>query len=424
MFDIDRWNEIISALSKNKLRSFLTAFGVFWGIFMLVLMAGMGKGLENGIMHGVGKAAKNSAFMWTDNTSKPYKGFNRGRTWSFDNNDATYILQNVSEIENLSPRLFGGSRMGGNNTVRGHRSGSFRLKGDYPDYINIEPVTPIMGRYLNNIDIQEKRKICVIGEKVQSQMFNAGENPIGQYLKISGIYFQIVGVVHPETNININGRTEESIFLPFTTMQQVYNLGNEIHLFCFTSKKGIPVSIAEAKMMKILRERHKVDPTDEQAVAHINLEKQLQQFNMLFLGISVLVWIVGIGTLLAGVIGVSNIMLVIVKERTQEIGVMRAIGATPRKIMSQIVAESVFLTTLAGFLGLAFAVGILALVSKALEPATQNPENDVFIIDPGISLHLALAALLILILSGIFAGMIPAHRALKMKTIDALRDEI
>lgn len=426
MFDVDRWNEIISALKKNKVRSFLTALGVFWGIFMLVFMAGMGKGLENGIMKGTEGIAKNSSFLFTSETSKPYKGFNRGRRWSFDNEDAKYLRLNVHELEGLAPRLLGGGKASGNNTVRGNRTGSFRLKGDYPEYVNIEPMTPVVGRFLNDIDIRERRKVCIVGEKVRSQMFSASENPIGQYLKIDGVYYQVVGIMRAESSMNINGRIEESIMFPFTTMQQVYNLGNEIHLFAFTTKKGIPVGPVEEKLLKILKQRHDVDPTDEQAVVHINLEKQFNQFNMLFLGIGILIWIVGTGTLLAGVIGVSNIMLVIVKERTQEIGVMRAIGATPRKIMGQIIAESVFLTSIAGYLGLSCGVGLLALIDKATEqpPGPPAADSEMFFTNPTISLQLAIAALVILVIAGVFAGMIPAHRALKMKTIDALRDEI
>jgi putative ABC transport system permease protein len=421
MFDIDRWKEIISALKKNKLRSFLTAFGVFWGIFMLIIMAGAGKGLEHGITDGVGQVATNSFFMWTEDTSEPYKGFRRGRYWSYDNDDVTYIRQKIDEVDVVSPRLFG--FRGGNNTVRGDKTGVFNIKGDYPEWTKIDPVEIKKGRWLNDVDILQKRKICVIGEKVQEEMFKQDEEPIGQYLRVNGVYYQVVGVIKPISNININGRTEESIFLPFSTMQVAYNYGNSVHIMGVTAKKGYSASFVEDKVMAAIKERHSISPTDVQAIGHINLEKQFKMFSSLFMGIQILTWIVGIGTLLAGVIGVSNIMLVIIKERTQEIGVMRAIGATPRKVISQIIMESVFLTTMAGYLGLFFGIIVLEGTNRLLEMAKAGGNDNIFIKDPGISLAVAVACLMILIISGAIAGYIPAKKAVEIKPIDALRAE-
>jgi putative ABC transport system permease protein len=422
MFDIDRWNEIISALKKNKLRSFLTAFGVFWGIFMLVIMAGAGKGLEKGITDGVGQVATNSFFMWTEATSEPYKGFIRGRYWNYDNDDVEYIRKSISEADIVSPRLFGG-RVVGNNTVRGEKTATFNVKGDYPEWNNIDPSKVLKGRWLNDVDILQKRKVCVIGQKVVEEMFAKDENPIGEYIRVSGVYYQVVGVVDPISGINMNGRTEESIFLPFSTMQVAYNYGNSVHVMGITAKKGFSASVVEEKVIAAMKERHSVAPTDVQAVGHINLEKQFKQFSALFTGIQILTWIVGIGTLLAGVIGVSNIMLVIIRERTQEIGVMRAIGATPRKIISQIIMESVFITTLAGYVGLFFGIVTLEGVNKVLEMAVQNGSKDIFIKEPGVNLSVAIACLTILIISGAIAGYIPARRAIQIKPIDALRAE-
>jgi putative ABC transport system permease protein len=423
MFDIDRWNEIISALKKNKLRSFLTAFGVFWGIFMLVIMAGAGKGLERGITSGVGQVATNSFFMWTQPTSEPFKGFIRGRDWNYDNEDVEYIRKNIAEADIVAPRLFGG-RVVGNNTVRGDKTATFNIKGDYPEWNGIDPVKIVKGRWLNDVDILQKRKICVIGQKVFEEMFTKDENPLGEYLRVSGVYYQVVGVVDPVSNININGRTEESIFLPFSTMQVAYNYGNSVHIMGITAKKGFSASFVEDKVMAAMKDRHSVAPNDVQAVGHINLEKQFKQFSALFTGIQILTWIVGIGTLLAGVIGVSNIMLVIVRERTQEIGVMRAIGATPRKIISQIIMESVFITTLAGYLGLFGGIVILEGLNKVLEMAEASGSKDIFIKEPGVNLTVAIACLTILIVSGAFAGYIPARRAVQIKPIDALRAEL
>ncbi len=421
MFDTDRWKEIINVLKKNKLRSFLTAFGVFWGIFMLIVMSGAGRGLENGITQGVGQIATNSFFMWTNRTSEPYQGLRRGRWWSFKNEDVEFIRRHVGEADIVSPRLFAfGS---GNNTVRGERSARFHIKGDYPEWDLIDPATVLQGRWLNQVDIDQRRKVIVVGEQVIKELFNVDENPIGEYIRVSGMYYQIVGVVKPISNINMNGRTEESIFMPFTTMQVAYNYGNQVHLMGITAKPGYSAALVEDKVIAIVKERNKVAPTDMQAVSHINLEKQFQQFSGLFTGIQMLTWIVGIGTLLAGVIGVSNIMLVIVKERTQEIGVMRAIGATPRKVIGQIIMESVFLTTIAGYLGLVAGIMLLEGFNYVLEMAVANGNDEIFIKNPEINLTVAIACLMVLIISGAFAGYLPAKRAVSIKPIDALRAE-
>lgn len=422
MFDLDLWNEILSALKKNRMRSFMTAFGVFWGIFMLILMSGAGRALENGVLDGVRAFATNSAFFWTERTSVPYEGFQRGRRWEYNNSDIQYIRDNVKEVEYLSPRLFGWQQ-NGNNTIRGERSGAFNVYGDFPDYFKIDRWTPVKGRLINEIDIKQERKVCNIGERVVELMFEKDEDPIGQYLKVSGVYFQVVGVIHAETRINIGGgKKEETIIIPFSTMQTAYNYGDKVHFFSVTSQKGYKVSELEEKLKKILKERHKVAPEDLQAVGSFNIEKEFVKFNSLFIGIQVLTWIVGLGTLMAGIIGVSNIMLVIIKERTQEIGIQRAIGATPGVIIKHIVAESVFLTVMAGYIGLSLGVGILELLNQILQ-SSQKSGEELFFRNPEVNLTMALAALAVLVIAGIIAGLIPASRAIKIKPIDALRDE-
>jgi putative ABC transport system permease protein len=422
MFDIDRWNEIWHALMKNKVRSLLTAFGVFWGIFMLIVMAGAGKGLSNGIIEGVGKFATNSTFLWTNRTGEPYKGFKRGRYWNMDSEDLKIIKEKVPEVQIISPKNFGSNNNSGPNTVRGLKNGSFNIKGDYPEYVKIDPVTVEKGRWINQIDILEKRKVCAIGTKVFETMFKPDENPLGQYLKISGVYYQVIGVIKPETRVNINGRTEESVFIPFTTMQQTFNMGNEVHFLALTSVPGVPVSVVEEKVKDIIKKRHSISPTDTQAINSVNIEKQFLQMSGLFLGISILTWIVGIGTLMAGVIGVSNIMLVIVKERTKEIGVQRALGARPVTIITQIMLESVALTTVAGYIGLSLGVGLLELINRIMESQPKSNE-EMFFRHPEVSISVAVAALIVLIIAGLFAGSIPAKRALQIKPIEALREE-
>jgi putative ABC transport system permease protein len=420
MFDLDLWKEIIDALKKNRIRSFMTAFGVFWGIFMLIIMSGAGRALENGIMDGIRAFATNSAFFWTERTSKPYKGFQRGRQWNYKNADIRYIRANLKEAEYLSPRLFGPNTYSGDNTVRGNKTGAFNITGDYPDYFKIDPWTPLKGRLLNEIDIIQNRKVCIIGERVAEVMFEQDENPIGEYLKINGVYFQVVGVVHPETRVNFNGaQKNEAIMIPFSTMQRTYNMGDVVHFFSVTSVPGVPVSHLEKRLKELLKERHHIAPDDLQAIGSFNIEVEFIKYTGLFRGIQILTWIVGIGTLLAGVIGVSNIMMVIIRERTQEIGIQRAIGATPEKVMLHIVAESVFLTVLAGYIGLTLGVGLLELLSLALDSGS----DEIFFRNPEISFKMAVSALTVLVISGIFAGMIPARRAVRIKPIDAIREE-
>ena len=420
MFDLDLWKEILSALKKNRMRSFMTAFGVFWGIFMLIIMSGAGKALENGVMDGIKAFASNSAFFWTEPTSKPYEGFQRGRRWNYKNTDIEYIKANVNDIEYLAPKLFGTNANSGDNTIRGKKTGAFNISGDYPEFFEIDPWTPIKGRLLNQIDIQQNRKVCIIGERVVEVMFDKEEDPIGEYLKINGVYFQVVGVVHAETRVNFNGnRKEENIMIPFTTMQQTYNHGDVVHFFSVTSTPGVPVSKVEDRLKALLKDRHHIAPDDVQAIGSFNIEVEWIKYMGLFNGIQILTWIVGTGTLFAGIIGVSNIMLVIIKERTQEIGIQRAIGATPGKVIMHIVAESVFLTVIAGYIGLALGVGILELLNMALDSGS----NEMFFRRPEVSFKMAVSALTVLVFAGIGAGLIPARRAVRIKTIDALRDE-
>jgi putative ABC transport system permease protein len=421
MFDRDKWQEIYSSLRSNKLRTFFTAFGVFWGIFMLIIMLGSGNGLRNAIFDGMGDFATNSAIMFTRQTTMPYKGFPRGRFWLFSGADMIALRQNIPEIDELAPRLQPWGGNSGNNVVYKLKAGSYNITGDFPAINKIDPVTILEGRFLNDIDLLNRRKVAVIGNRVRDEMFAAGSQVLGEYIRINGVYYQVVGVYEPKNrNINIGGDKEKSIFLPFTTMQVSYNLGDDVHYFLVTAKPGHSASVVEEKCMKLLAQRNNVAPEDEQAFGHFNLEKEFKKMNGLFLGIRILIWIVGTGTLLAGVIGVSNIMLIIIKERTKEIGVQRAIGATPWHIISQVITESVTLTAIAGSFGLVLGVGLLGLVSQLLsssgggEQAIKNPE---------VNLQVGVTALFILILAGIVAGLIPARKAVSMKPVDALRYE-
>ena len=420
MIDIDKWKEIINALRKNKVRTFFTAFGVFWGIFMLIIMLGSGNGLHNAVFQNMGDFATNSCFMWTQQTSVPYKGFPRGRFFSFNNGDTEALLEKIPELKDLSPRLQGWGGDGANNAIRKEKTGAFSINGDYPAWNRIDPVKITSGRFINELDIQENRKVVVVGRRVVETLFDAGENPLNEYIKINGVYFKVVGVFKSKKNGQQAEREEQNIHMPFTTLQKIYNYGDIVGWYAMTAKDNIPVDIVEKKARDILKARHSIAPEDERAIGGFNVSKEFRKMRGLFAGINGLIWIVGIGTLLAGVIGVSNIMLVIVKERTKEIGIQRALGATPMRVIMQIINESVFLTSIAGSIGLVIGFWLIELINYALEKGGGSSE---MFKNPEVDMQIAISALIILIIAGIIAGLIPAKRAVSIKPIDALRSE-
>ncbi|MDR3267548.1 MAG: ABC transporter permease [Tannerella sp.] len=420
MFDIDRWIEIWVTITRNKTRSLLTCFGVFWGILMLVILLGAGTGLRNGIMGNFDGFATNSVFFYSDRTSEPYKGFNKGRWWSMRNRDLESILQNVAGIEDISPVIWGNRSE--KNIVYGQMTGTYNVKGVMPGYFRIETQDLYYGRLLNLIDTQEKRKVCLIGAKVNETLFR-NEDPCGKYVRVNGLYYQVVGVIKAKSsNINIGGRSENSVFLPFTTMQQSINQGDMFHFLCISARRGFSVLTIIDEIKTILKAQNEIAPSDPQAVGVVNLAEGFATFEMLFTGIDILVWLVGMGTLLAGIIGVSNIMMVTVRERTKEIGVRRALGAKPVNIISQVMSESLLLTALAGLMGLSLGIFCLDVVNRILS-AQPSESNDTFFANPEVSIQTAIAATVVLLFSGLLAGLIPAWRAMQIKAIDAIREE-
>ena len=419
MFDLDKYEEIWQSITRNKVRSLLTCFGVFWGILMLVLLLGAGNGLKNGMIERTKGFATNSIFFFTNQTGEPYKGFKQGRWWQMKYGDLDMIRERIEGIEYMTPMLFTGSSE--NNVVRGTKTGTFGVRGCYGDYFYIERQNVLHGRLLNEMDAFEKRKVCVIGKRVMETLFGAGENPIGTYIRVNGVYFQVVGVIDPvSTNFSIGGHTQEAVFLPATTMRQAYNMGDKIYFLCLTVDKGYKGADIENQVKTLLKERNQISPTDPQALSSINLEERFRSFEVLFTGIAILIWMVGIGTLLSGVIGVTNILLVTVKERTKEIGVRRALGAKPSAIISQLLSESLTITFLAGILGLVAGIGLLDLANNML---VNSPADVGFIQNPEVPFGTAVVATLILLLSGLVGGIIPAWRALQIKAIDAIREE-
>ncbi|MDR1090896.1 MAG: ABC transporter permease [Prevotella sp.] len=418
MFDLDNWQEIWTTITRNKLRSILTGFGVFWGIFMLILLIGAGNSLQGGISKNFDGFASNSCFFWTGRTSEAYKGYRKGRTWSMNVRDMNLIRRKAASVEYISPMLFIGG--GEKNTVRGLKSGTYDVRGIYPEHFKVEGQHIMSGRLFNYLDEQGSRKVCIIGKVVYETLFKSGESAIGQYIRVNGIYFQVIGVIRPKSRASIGGNVEESVYLPFSTTQRAFNQGQDIWFMACTAKPGYPASMVEEEVKSIIKTAHDISPTDEKAMGSVNVEKQFQIFQNLFFGIDILIWIVGLGALFSGIIGISNIMLVTVRERTREIGVRRAIGAKPLAIMAQILSESFVLTAIAGFAGFLFGVSILEIIYKAM--TTGISEEQIFI-PPFVSFWTAIVAMLIIIFSGILAGLMPALRALRVKAIDAIRDE-
>src|SRR5262245_21955604 len=415
LIDRDHWREIYEALRGNKMRTFLTAFGVFWGIFMLMVMMGSGNGLWNGVRQGFADGATNSLFIWSQRTSKPWRGMPIGRQIQLDASDIDALRQQVPEAAVICPRNQLGGFRGGNNVTRGTKAGAFSVMGDLPEIARVQSVKMSSGRFLNHMDVAERRKVAVIGSRVREVLFAKNENPLDGSIRINGIYFKVIGVFAPSGNGGDREEQPQTIFVPFSTFKSAFNFGDRVGWFAIISKDGVPASVAETKVLALLKERHRVAPDDERAFGHFNMEKEFGQIQGLFTGIDALVWIVGIGTLSAGVIGVSNIMLVIVRERTNEIGLRRAVGATPLAITTQIVFESLVLTTSAGYLGLMAGVGVVAGIGKLIAGSPTEMFRD-----PQVAFGSALVTLAILVGAGVAAGLVPARRAVKISPVEAL----
>ncbi len=420
MIDYDKWQEIFHTLRHNKLRTGLTAFGVFWGIFMLMVMLGAGSGLQNAVYSGLGDFATNSMFIWPASTTMPYKGFGRNRTYNFDLTDQAALKNAVPEIDIITPTVRGGGYGTANTVINGREKGSYEVDGIMPDQNKIDPVDIVQGRYINELDVMSGRKVALIGYRVYEEMFKNGEEAVDKYLKVNGMFFLVVGVYKSKHTGSWGEQQNSILFIPFSTAQKIYNYPDKVDHFSITGKPMYNISDIEINVRQVLAKRHSIHPDDKAAFGCNNVGEQFKKMNGLFLGIRGLIWLVGIGTLLAGVIGVSNIMLIIIKERTQEFGVKRALGATPLKIISTVISESVFLTSLAGLFGLYFGIFIVEMVNKAI----GNPEStDVMFKNPEVDFNIAVTALVILIIAGIFAGIIPAKRAVSIKPIEAIRTE-
>ncbi len=414
--DIDTYREIIDTLTRNKSRSFLTGFGVFWGVFMLVALMGGGKGLKEKLDKNFEGFAQNAVIIGAEQTTKPYKGFRKGRWWAMEYKDIDRLKQKVPELNAAAPILFSSWR-GGNTAYYGDQKTTPRIQGTVPELVEIIAPKMYYGRYLNEMDIKEHRKVCVIGKKVYKDLFKEGGDPCGKKIRIDSTYYEVVGVDYSSGNINIGGRTEEKVTIPISMMQAAFNRGNEIDVIAATGRPGVMMSEITPRIRETIARAHYVDPTDEQGMFVFNSELMFQMINNLFKGVNILIWLVGLGTLLAGAIGVSNIMMVTVRERTTEIGIRRAIGATPKMILSQIISESIVLTLVAGMSGILFGVMILQMLEM------YNTEDGIIETHFQVSFWTAIFCAFVVSSLGVLAGLAPAARAMSIKPVDAMRDE-
>lgn len=415
MFSLERWQEIFDTIRKNKLRTFLTGLSVASGIFILVILLGFGQGMQNGVSKEFEQDATNRISVWSGRTTVEYKGLNPGRFIEMTNEDYNYLVKKYQDDLEFKSSVY---RIWSGIATYAKESGSYRIEGVYPDYQFIENATLSYGRFLNYTDLDDYKKVVVLGQKVYTDLFERGEDPIGKQIQLSGINFKVVGVY-----TDPGGEREETrIFLPLTTSQRVFAGGNKVRNLGFTLQPqrsfaaALDQSIRFSKeITSFLQERHIVAPEDTSAIRVNNSLEQAKRFYDLIGMIKLFFWVVGICTIIAGVVGVSNIMLIIVKERTKEIGIRKAIGAQPLSIVGMILHESIFVTAIAGFLGLITSMALLEVIGP-------NVEID-YILNPSVNFNVAITTVFILIAAGALAGFFPAWRAAKIKPIVALRDE-
>ncbi|MBL7560121.1 ABC transporter permease [Olleya sp. YSTF-M6] len=410
LFERDTWQEVYDSLSKNKLRSALTMVGVWWGILLLIGLLGSAKGLENSFNRLFGDFATNSVFVWAQSTSKPFKGFQEGRQVNLTVSDAKKIEENVEGIEFVVPRNVNSALV-----VHDFLSGNFSINGDYPILDQVQKKKMIQGRFINQTDIDQNRKVVVISEEIYKQLFEKDAEMIGEYIQLNGMNFKVVGMF--ETG-NANMGPSSDMHIPFTTFQQIYNMGDEIRWMMITGKADYDISQIEADAKLILKNLNNIHPDDKRAFGSFNLGKEFAKITGFLTGMQFLTWFVGIATLIAGVFAIGNILLITVKERTKEIGVRRALGATPYEIKRQIVVEAVFITLLAGLLGIISGGWILIALDAAFGQGTEA-----VIVNASVSIAVVFIALLILVFLGTLIGLIPAFKATSIKPIDALREE-
>lgn len=411
--DIDTYREILDTLTRNKSRSFLTGFGVFWGVFMLIILIGGGQGMKELLVKNFEGFASNTMLVFSDKTTKAYDGFRKGRQWNPTDVDVERLRHQVPELDVVTPMVFAYSTP----IIYGDKKSTGSIKGVTPEYEKVQASKIRYGRTLNDMDEQQERKVCIIGKKIYQDLFSPGVNPCGERIKVDNVYYQIVGVDFNNAAINIGSQATQTVTIPFSVCRKRYNYGNQVHVIAMTGKTGVIMSTLSDKIRGIVARAHHIDPTDEQAISLFNTEVMFGIINSLFNGVNFLIWLIGLGTILAGAIGVSNIMMVTVKERTTEIGIRRAIGATPKMILSQILSESLLLTAVAGMSGILFGVIILQMLELG------NTTDGILEAHFQVNFWTAIFATAFLSILGTVAGLAPAYRAMAIKPVDAMRDE-
>lgn len=417
LFDRNTWQEIFGSIGKNKTRTIITMIGVLWGIFVYIGLSGAAQGMDNGFEKVFKTVSMNSMFVWGQSTSKPYDGFKTGRQMQLKLDNVTELQNRIPEIQYIAPRI----SLGNNGsdpvyTVRGQKSGTYTINGDYPVYTRIATKKIFDGgRFINDEDIEQARKVCVIGERNLKELFEKDENPVGQYIRIGSVYFQVIGVHKMAQGVSFDN--DSDIFIPFSTYRKLYNSGENIGYMCIAAYDDVDVVQVEKDVKSILKGIHRVDPEDERAFGSFNLGEMFGRISGFAKGLTFVSLIVGIATILAGVIGIGNILLISVKERTKELGVRRALGATPNEVRSQIILESVFLTLLSGIIGIILGAGVLSIINN------MTKDIDFPYTNPTVPIPYVLGALAIMVILGTLIGLIPAQRAVSIKPIDALREE-
>ncbi len=417
VFDSDTWQEIFGSIKKSKLRTAITVVGVLWGILLFITLLGAARGMENGFDREFSNLATNSIFLWGSRTGVPNKGFQRGRRIRLKVQDAQAIEKYVPEVEFVAPRnvqgVFGGPPA---QVKRKTNSKTYKVFGDYPILDNVNKVKLYDGRFINKNDIETERKVCIIGKKVVDELFEKDEKAVGDYVEINGSFFQIVGVYKERTGGSFE--SDDSIYIPFTTFRKLNNTGDGIGWMVIAAHKDADIKKVEKDVKTVLKRRHQVHAEDERAFGSFNFGEMYARITGFVKGIKFLTWFVGITTLIAGVIAIGSILLITVKERTKEIGIRRALGATPKDVKGQIVLESVFLTLIAGVLGIIFGGLILFIINATLVGGDGIP-----FVNPTVNIPIAIGAVLALVTFGTLIGLIPAQRAVSIRPIEALREE-
>lgn len=410
MFDIDKWQEIFATIQKNKLRTFLTGFSVAWGIFMLIILLGSGKGIENSVHKNFESRALNSIQLWPGTTSVAYKGNKVGRDIRFDNEDFDFLKNHIDGVQYGSGRYY----ISGNSLVAYKREfASMDLRAVHPDFPHIELINILSGRFFNIFDLEHYSKVVVLSQKAKDELFKR-EDAMGKYITVTGIPFEVIGVFTPK---NEQDQDSKTLYMPISTAQRVYSGSNQLHNIAVTTAAA---TVEESKAIheeikRVMAQRHHYDIKDTKAMYSNNALEQFERVNTVFHGLRVFMWVIGMGTIIAGIVGVSNIMIVVVRERTKEIGIRKALGATPWAIISLILQEAIFITAVAGYVGMILGIGVLEIVSKNVHTA--------FFLNPEADLSVAFSATVLLVLAGAVAGFIPARRAAAIKPVEALKDE-